>query len=91
MAKVSSAQIATNSSTAVLLATGGTTSDSKVTIHNNNATSIYLGAVGVTASTGVAIDEAHGPITFDLPAGAKLYGISFSGTPVAQVLITQAD
>jgi hypothetical protein len=90
MAQVSSAQVTTNSTTAVLLATAGT-SGSRVTIHNNNATSIYLGASTVTASTGVAIDEGHGPIEFNLPAGAKLYGISFSGTPVAQVLTIQAD
>ena len=91
MAKVSSAAVTTNSSTAVLLATSSSTSDSKVTIHNNNATSIYIGGIGVTASTGLAIDEAHGPVTFDLPPSARLYGISFSGTPVAQVLIISAD
>jgi hypothetical protein len=85
MPDVSSSQTATNASTATLILTADT--DGCVAyVHNNSATAIYLGGSDVTAANGMAIDEANGVTEIRLPANSKLYAISFSGTPVLQVL-----
>jgi hypothetical protein len=57
-----------------------------VYIHNKTGTVVYLGASDVTSSTGMGIDSAAGPIKIVLPANAKLYGITASGTPSIQIL-----
>ena len=85
MADVTSAQVAMNASTATLI-TRGDADGCVLRIHNKTSTVIYLGGSDVTASTGMGIDSAAGPIEFRLPAGAELYGIVASGTPSIQML-----
>jgi len=59
----------------------------RVVLHNQNATAIIIGASGVTTTTGLALQDTHGPIEFVIPPFGELYGIVATGTVVVQVLV----
>lgn len=84
MAEVSSAQVSVGTS-ATLLVTADT-DGCQLLIHNKTGTVAYLGGADVTASTGMGIDSGAGPVPLTLPANAKLYGITSSGSVTVQVL-----
>ena len=84
MADISSAQVSV--STAATLLVTADTDGCVVLVHNKGGTVTYLGDGTVTSSTGIGIDSAAGVIEMRLPANAKLYGVTNSGTQVVQIL-----
>jgi hypothetical protein len=85
MPDLSSAQITVT--TAATLLVSADSDGCRLLVHNKTGTVVYLGASDVTTSTGMGIDSAAGPVSISLGAGAKLYGIVASGSPVIQILI----
>jgi hypothetical protein len=85
MPDLSSAQVTVTSAATLLVSADN--DGCRVLVHNKTATVVYLGASDVTASTGMGIDSAAGPVSINLAAGAKLYGIVASGTPTIQILL----
>lgn len=82
------AQVAVGT-TAVEL-TGVTTdrrADSSIAVQAPAAATMYIGAAGVTASTGWPI-AAGQTLAVDLQSGERLYGVLASGTGTAYVLRT---
>lgn len=84
MADITSAQVSVGT-TATLLVTADT-DGCHVFVHNKTGTVAYLGGDDVTSSNGMGIDSGAGPVEITLPANAKLYGITNSGTVTVQVL-----
>ena len=84
MADVSSAQV--EMSTARALIVQADSDGCRILLHNRTGTIVYIGGDDVLSSTGMGIDSAAGPVEITLPANAKLYGITASGTPSIQIL-----
>jgi hypothetical protein len=84
MADVSSAQI--DMSTARALIVQADSDGCRILLHNRTGTVVYIGGDDVLSTTGMGIDSAAGPVEITLPANAKLYGITASGTPSIQIL-----
>ncbi len=83
MADISNAKI-TCLTTPTLLVSADT-DGCRVLIHKEQAHSIYIGDSNVTTANGFLFDH-DGTIDISLPANAKLYGCSTSGTEIAYVL-----
>jgi|688.fasta_scaffold2438488_2 hypothetical protein len=83
MADISNAQI-TCLTTPTLLVSADT-DGCRVLIHKEQQHTIYIGDSNVTTANGFLLDH---DVTIDisLPANAKLYGCSTSGTEIAYVL-----
>lgn len=59
---------------------GSSVNPFKIIVHNSSASdNIYIGNENVTASTGLEL-HSHAYVTFELPAGERLFAISSSGT-----------
>ena len=84
MADVSSAQVSVGTTATLIVAAD--TDGCIVVAHNKGGTVVYLGDATVTSSTGMGIDSAAGPVQLTLPANAKLYAATASGTQTIQVL-----
>ena len=84
MADVSSAQITMGTSPVLIVQADA--DGCRLYVHNKTGTVVYLGASNVTSSTGMGIDSAAGVVELTLPANAKLYGVTASGTPDLQIL-----
>ncbi len=84
MADISSAQVSVGT-TATLLVTADT-DGCQLYLHNKGGTVTYLGSDAVTSSTGMGIDSGAGVVHITLPANAKLYAITASGTQTVQIL-----
>lgn len=84
MAEISSAQVSVGT-TATLIVTADT-DGCVVLVHNKGGTVTYLGGSDVTSSNGMGIDSGAGPVEMRLPANAKLYAVTNSGTQDIQIL-----
>jgi len=84
VADISSAQVAMGTTAALIVQADS--DGCRILLHNRTGTIVYIGAADVLSSTGMGIDSAAGPVEITLPANAKLYGITASGTPSIQVL-----
>ena len=83
MADISTAQV-TCLTTPTLLVTADT-DGCRVLVHKQQNHTIYLGDAAVTTANGFLFDH-DGTIDISLPANAKLYGCSSSGTEIAYIL-----
>jgi hypothetical protein len=58
---------------------GTSTNPFRIIVHNaSNTDNIYIGDENVTAATGLEL-HSHAYVTFELPAGERLFAISSSG------------
>lgn len=80
---VSSAQV-TALTTATLLVQADT-DGCRVLIHKEQNHTIYLGGADVTTSNGFLFDH-DGTVDISLPANAKLYAVSTSGTEKCYIM-----
>jgi hypothetical protein len=59
---------------------GSSTNPFKIIVHNaSNSDNIYMGNENVTAATGLEL-HSHAYVTFEMPAGERLFAISSTGT-----------
>jgi hypothetical protein len=83
MAEITTAQI-TALTTPTLLVQADT-DGCRVLVHKEQAHSIYLGGANVTTANGFLFDH-DGTVDISLPANAKLYAVSTSGTETCYVM-----
>ena len=80
-----SSSAVTVATTATVVSTGGSSGGEAVSIYNNGAATVYLGASGVTTADGYPL-AAGEHIAVDLERGESVYGIVASGTVEVRVL-----
>ncbi len=83
MADVASTQVVCLTTPTLLVQAD--TDGCRVLVHKEQQHSIYLGGADVSTTNGFLFDH-DGTIDVSLPANAKLYGLSVSGTEKAFIL-----
>jgi hypothetical protein len=56
------------------------------TVYLHVQNTVYLGAAGVTTSTGLRLDSAAGPLVIQLRENDALYAVVGSGTPTVTLM-----
>jgi hypothetical protein len=84
MADISNAQVTVNSTPALLVSADQDGCIAFVHVVGNQGA--YIGDSSVSTTNGLLLDKGNGVIKIEMPAGAKIYGVSATGTEVISIL-----